>query len=222
MQPLALALRDHVDKAHPVDIEFRRDDGEIYRQSSEDYFAAPDDLDELEAIALQSAKAPVLDVGAGCGRLTLLLQATDIAVTALDVSPDMVALMRSRGVQHVIQGDALTIDTGHYATILMLMETVGLAGDVDRLGLLLHNLSRRLTPTGQIVCDACPLIETGATASVQLQIRYGVHVGPIFDWLYVDMQTFAEVAAQHGLSLEIGYLDEDNGHYLARLRHLRC
>jgi SAM-dependent methyltransferase len=218
MQPLATALQAHMDNGKAVEIEFRRDDGEIYLQSSDDYFTAPQDLSELEAIALDTSVGPVLDIGSGCGRLALLLQARGIEVSALDICDDMVNLMRQRGVTQAECGDAFTIDRGHYQTILMLMETVGLAGDIDGLGRLLDNLQQRLTADGQIICDACPLIETGQTASVRMQIRYENCVGTPFHWLYVDAQSFAAVAARHGLTLDIGYHDEESGHYLARLR----
>lgn len=57
-----------------------------------------EEIDPLEARALDLCRGRMLDVGAGTGLHTLVLQRRGLDVTAIDVSADCVTIMRERGV----------------------------------------------------------------------------------------------------------------------------
>ena len=64
-------------------------------------------MPELEQKALKLAQGRTLDVGAGAGCHSLILQEKGIDVTAIDISPLSVDTMRERGVMKVLQQDFL-------------------------------------------------------------------------------------------------------------------
>lgn len=222
--PLALALACHFSDGKSQSVDFRRSDGEHYSQITDDYFQTPDDLVELEHIALDTVTPAVIDIGAACGRFALSLQDQGIDVTAVDVCPVMTDLARRRGVEQTLTMDVFDLFSTPSAqhkrwnTACFLMETIGLVGTQERLFTLLNALHGGLGERAQVILDSAPLLETGETACVQLQIRYNNRAGPAFDWLYVDSSTLAQVAQAAGWQTELGYLDEATGHYLARLR----
>lgn len=92
----------------PADLpttDFLRTTRESYDRIAEGYAARF--YDELDAMVLERALlaafaeqvppgAPVLDVGCGPGRTTALLAERGVAVTGLDLSPEMVRLARER------------------------------------------------------------------------------------------------------------------------------
>jgi 16S rRNA (adenine1518-N6/adenine1519-N6)-dimethyltransferase len=61
---------------------------------------------------------PILEVGPGTGALTAALSEAGGDVTAIDVDPDMIAVLRERGDLagvRIVQADALTFDYGAWA-----------------------------------------------------------------------------------------------------------
>ena len=65
------------------------------------FFRSYEQCPALEQAALQLAYGKVLDVGAGAGSHSLYLQNQGLDVTALDISPHSVALMKKRGLSTV-------------------------------------------------------------------------------------------------------------------------
>jgi len=221
MQPLALALADHVRLGHSVAVDFRRDDGVWYEQSTEQYFEVPDWLVDIEQIILDAVRAPVLDVGAASGRHALLLQDRGLPVTAIDSCAACVELMRQRGVRDVRELDVFELSAGQWHSVIFMMETIGLAGTLDRLTELLRMLQTHVTENGQILLDARPLQTEGSDGNYQgeleLQMRYGEFTGEIFRWLYLDYSTLAEIATDSGWSATMIGHDEETDAYAARL-----
>jgi SAM-dependent methyltransferase len=78
---------------------------------------------------------PVLDVGAGTGRITLDLARRGHHVTALDSDPALLAALRSRGEGlelETVHGDARGFDLGsRFALCLVPMQTIQLLGGAD-------------------------------------------------------------------------------------------
>ena len=89
------------------------------------------DMPKIERKALDMATGHVLDVGAGAGCHSLVLQEHGIDVTAIDISPLAVETMRQRGIKNVLEQDFFTLE-GTYDTILMLMNGIGIVGTICR------------------------------------------------------------------------------------------
>ena len=85
-------------------------------------------MPKVERKALDMAKGKTLDVGAGSGCHSLVLQEKGIDVTAIDISPLSVETMKERGVKKVMEQDFFTLEGQQYDTILMLMNGIGIVG----------------------------------------------------------------------------------------------
>lgn len=230
MAPLAGALASHLRDGNPVEVEFRRDDGLWYRQSTMEFFDVPEWVQDIEKIALDLAEEPILDAGAGIGRHTLELQQRGLEVTAVDVHPAFVEMMRDQGVADARVMDVRELKTGGWRTVYFLMETIGLAETLDGLGELLTHLKKLVAEDGQIILDSeAVVVDDNAQdtrdgsqyeGEVSMQMRFDDLTGPAFRWLYIDAETLKDVAAANGWHAHIAVIEPETGHYLARLSHL--
>lgn len=190
-------------------------------------------LPELERRALSLCWGRVLDLGAGAGRHALELQERGLEVTALDVSPDAVEVMRRRGVLDVRCGDLEAVAGERFDTLLLMMHGIGLVGSLDGLAAFLEASRNVLDAGGQIVCDSADLslvVPSGDEASLQparsapryrgeveFRLSYRGLQGRPYPWLFVDPRTLERFAAASGFDFELGARGA-RGAYLARLR----
>ncbi len=68
------------------------------------FFRKEEAFEEWESIALRQCGPRVLDIGAGAGAHALVLQGRGHEVTALDLIPEAVRIMRERGVEDAREG----------------------------------------------------------------------------------------------------------------------
>lgn len=190
------------------------------------------DMPKLEQEALKLAKGRTLDVGAGAGCHTLVLQERGIDVTAIDISPLSVETMRGRGVMKVLQQDFFTLNT-LFDTILLLMNGIGIVGKAENLHILFHLLDRILAPDGQLLFDSSDIcyIYEDADGIIELpsskeyygnlvyQLQYKDTLGDPFNWSYIDANTVSEVAFSHGYQFDI-LREGPHYDYLARISKL--
>ena len=192
-------------------------------------FRKYEDMPEIERKALDMATVKTLDVGAGSGCHSLVLQEKGIDVTAIDISPLSVETMKERGVKNVMEQDLFTMQ-GKYDTILMLMNGIGIVGTLERLPKFFRQLDNILAPGGQVLCDSSDISyvfedENGMIIIPNEMDYYGEHtfrmqykdtIGEPFDWLYIDADTLKEKAAKNGYVVEV--VAEGNHYdYLARI-----
>ena len=114
-------------------------------------FRKYEDMPEIERKALDMAKGKTLDVGAGSGCHSLVLQEKGIDITAIDISPLSVETMKERGVMKVMEQDFFTMQ-GKYDTILMLMNGIGIVGTLEGLSKFFRQLDSILALGGQVLC----------------------------------------------------------------------
>ena len=186
------------------------------------FFREEEDFTTLEHLALIESKGRVLDLGAGAGAHSLVLQSRGFEVFALENSPGCVDVMRRSGVRNVLFED-FRKHQGQYDTVLILMNGLGLAGTLGQVEVFLQTCEKLLSLGGQILVDSSDisyLYEDGTPkpAGYYGEVRYRYEFqetkGDWFDWLYVDQQTLAEKVAAVGMELEILMTDE-NDQYLA-------
>lgn len=192
-------------------------------------FRSYDEMPEIEQKALNLAKGKTLDVGAGSGCHSLVLQDRGIDITAIDISPYSVETMKERGVKKVFEQDFFTLK-GQYDTILMLMNGIGIMGTLERMSVFFKLLDRILAPGGQVLCDSsdiCYVYETDDGiielpddmkyyGELSFQMQYKDTIGEPFDWLYIDADTLMMKAEENGYAVEV--LAEGNHYdYLARI-----
>ncbi len=167
--------------------------------------------------AIRLARGKTLDVGAGVGAISLLLQEKGLPVTALEVVPEGVEIMRARGVEDPRESRLEGLPFGElYDTILLLMNGTALAGTLSGLPDLLHSLGRLLAPGGQVLMDSTDLAGDG---EFQYQLEFQGEKGAPFPQLFLEPETLGRVAAELGWRMEVVWKGKD-GEYLARLSRL--
>ena len=192
-------------------------------------FRKYEEMPEIERKALDMANGKTLDVGAGSGCHSLVLQEKGIDVTAIDISPLSVETMKERGVKKVIEQDFFTLK-GQYDTVLMLMNGIGIVGTLERLPRFFRQLDKILAPGGQLLCDSSDISyvfedENGMIDIPNEMDYYGEHsfrmqykdtIGEPFNWLYIDADTLREKAGRCGYAVEV-VAEGENYDYLARI-----
>ncbi len=180
---------------------------------------------DVEKKALELCKGRVLDIGAGAGALTLELQSQNFEVDALEISELSSKVMYLRGVKSIITGNLYDFSTPEpYDTLLLMMNTIGLVGELKNLESFFSKLKSLIKPSGQILLDSSDisyLYEDDLPTDkyygeLDYQYEYDTQKGDWFKWLYVDFDTAKKHAALAGLKLELIFKNEETGQYLAK------
>lgn len=196
----------------------------------ETLFRAWDEMPPLEQEALNRAEGRILDVGAGAGCHSIVLQDRGKDVAAVELSARSADVIRKQGVEKVVQQDFFTL-TGQWDTILMLMNGTGIVGTLERLPLLFDHLDQILAPGGQVLLDSsdlCYIYEDedgiielpegeGYYGELQYQMQYKNIKGEPFPWLYLDADTLREEAEKHGYGVDI-IMTGEHYDYLAQIK----
>lgn len=197
-------------------------------------FYRPDDrpLPELERTALGLCRGRVLDYGAGAGRHALELQRRGLEVTAVDVAPEAVEVMRGRGVTDARCGDFAAVKGERFETILLLMHGIGLVGTLEGLSSFFDEAQNHLAHDGRILFDSADLgivmpdqFDEGLDdwragglypGEVEYRLSYGKLEGAPYPWLFVDPVTLVERAQAAGLRSQV-VARGPRGSFLARI-----
>ena len=168
--------------------------------------------------ALDRSHGRVLDVGAGAGRASLVLQEHGRDVVALDVSPGAAETCRRRGVRNVYTGTVEQAASDGLATsfdtALMLGNNLGLLGSADTAGTYLAALGDLLRPGGVIVGTCLDVYETDKPVHLRyhernrqrgrmpgqltLRVRYQQLATSWFDWLAMSVEELSGLAGAAG------------------------
>ncbi|PVY39060.1 class I SAM-dependent methyltransferase [Pontibacter virosus] len=193
-------------------------------------FRTPEQMPELELLALEKCRGRVLDVGAGAGCHSLALQERGLDVTAVDLSAGAVQAMRAQGIKQVVQQDIFHLSGQRYDTLLLLMNGVGIAGDLEGLEHFLEHTRTLLNPGGQILLESSDILymfeeedgsvlldlNAGYYGEVMYNMRYKQHQTGEFKWLFIDPAILEDYATAQGYTFEQLY-EGEFGNYLARL-----
>src|SRR5690606_32243831 len=159
---------------------------------------------------LALCKGTVLDVGAGSGCHSLILQDKKIPIKAIDTSKGAVQVMIERGIG-AQQLDFYKV-AEKYDTLLFLMNGVGIAGTLSELPKFLNHTKSLLNPNGQILLDSSDIaymfeeedgskwmdLNSSYYGEVIYQMEYKSNCTPKFNWLFVDYQKLAATAKKCG------------------------
>ena len=222
---LGSALMDYYREKTDEPLILHNSYGDPEEMPLEVFFEAEDQLSELDQYALSLCRGSVLDVGAGAGKHSLILQNKRKNVTALDNSPGSIKVMEARGVRQVIEADIYSYERESYDTILLLMNGIGLAGNLQRLPILLGKFKALLNPGGQVICDSSDISYLFSPTSDQSGHYYGEisyafeyqnQRGRWFDWLYADQDTLLRCCHEGGFLTQIVYENEED-EFLVRM-----
>lgn len=191
-----------------------RDDGVIAIGPAAVYLAPPAQWPDCEQQAVERLAGRVLDVGAGAGRVALLLQEGGTRVTALDNSRGAIEVCQLQGVRETV---CATIDqhaTGgeRYDSFALFGRNLGLLESRERAPVVLETLAGMArSPAARIVGVgmAPPAAADPATVAYadqnrasgrlpgqrKLRSRFGVSATPWFDYLWCSADELAELVA---------------------------
>lgn len=234
--PYALALLDYARGGSSSTVALRRSDGLETPLPAAHFFRSPDEFSPIERAALERCRGRVLDAGAGTGVHSLWLQARGLAVTAIDICPELARLMKDRGVADARCADILDFSGGPFDTVLFLGHGIGMVEDLaglERLlghahtfvgaggAMLVHSLDVTVSDDPVHRAYQRTLEEAGRyPGEIRIRFQYGDLVGPLCGWLHVDPRTLARMGRSHGWSCEV-VLQHETGEYLARLARQR-
>lgn len=230
--PIGRALLDYLNG---------RRDGKIHVYSAEgedDVIKVPylfrtyNEMPPLERIALNTCKKgeKILDIGAGAGVHALYLQDSGLDVSAIDISPGAVKAMKRRGINKVKLTDIYSLNTEKFDILLMLMNGIGITGNIEGLKRFFDKLPDLLNPGGKLIFDSTDIsylfTENCGSYSVDLSkpyygivnflMKYENVKSEPFNWLYIDFKLLSEIAIEYGFKTEI-LARAQNNHYLASI-----
>lgn len=195
-----------------------------------DLFRTLEQMPLLEQKALQLAYGRILDVGAGSGCHSLVLQEMGKESLAIDISPWAVEVMKKRGIDAYLTNVFDMGFAGQFDTILMLMNGSGIIGKLKNMPAFLTRVKQLLAPGGCVLMDSTDLrylyededgsylVDLAADyyGEVDFQMQYGKVKGEPFDWLYIDFDTLSAYATPYGFRVE-KVMEGEHYDYLARL-----
>jgi len=225
MDILGAALRDYFLKGTAETLWVHNSYGEDEVMPVDLFFRAEQDMPELELKALELCKGHVLDIGAGAGSHALMLQERKFKVTALDISPAAVAIMKQRGVKDAIEKDIFDLEAASYDTLLFMMNGIGVTGTLSGFKNFLQKAKTYIKPGGQLIFDSSDISYLYQEVPFPLNAYYGEVAfsyeykqtrGKWFKWVYIDQSTLLNIAKTAGWHCEIIMVDEHD-QYLAKL-----
>lgn len=190
------------------------------------FFRTESEMNEAELEAMNRCKGRVLDVGAGAGCHSLILQQRGMEVLALERSALSCEVLRTRGLREVGEADVMHLSGQQFDTILLLMNGFGIAGNEDGLVSLLSHLKTLLAPGGRIIGDSTDIryfkeesatldLSAGAPCEVEFEVRCEGKT-QMFPWIYPDEVLLEVLAEEAGLQYQT-VMHTDDYHFLCEL-----
>lgn len=186
----------------------------------------------IEQTAIKKSYGKVLDVGCGAGSHSLVLQNNyNLDVTAIDISSKAIETCKARGINNTKVVAILDLEENNqYDTILLLMNGTGIFGTLNEVSKYLNKLKKLLHPKGQILIDSSDIVYmfdededggkwipgNGYYGELRFKISYKNQIEEEFPWLYIDYNTFQNIAVADGFKCEL-LIEGDHYDYLAKL-----
>ncbi|SNQ42492.1 class I SAM-dependent methyltransferase [Cellulophaga lytica] len=225
------AMLDYLNNTYKEDIVTRSSISEDDTIPVPYLFRSYAEMPIIEQKALNLSKGKVLDIGCGAGSHSLYLQNKNIDVTALDSSKGAIEACKKRGISKTINAKILEHNSTTYDTLLLLMNGIGIVGELNKLGDYLQHLKSLLNTNGQLLLDSSDIIymfeedEDGGYwippgkdyyGEVDYEMQYKNEKSDTFLWLYLDYNTLQRAAILNGFNCEL-IVEGEHYDYLAKL-----
>ena len=193
-------------------------------------FRSFNQMPALEQKALTLCQGKVLDIGSGVGSHALYLQEKGLSVDCLDISPLNNQVASQRGVKSTITSDFFSFtSTEKYNTLLLLMNGIGLVGQISKMTAFFDKVKELVAPGGQVLMDSsdlrylyvdedsyCIPLQDRYYGEVTYNMRYKKAKSKPFNWLFIDDSLMAQKCTENGFSFE-KIAEGVHYDYLARL-----
>lgn len=235
MEPYGLALLDYFNGNHSATTVVHRDDGQDVGLPASVFFRGVAEFSAIEREAIDLCFGKVLDIGAGTGRHSLILQSRGLKVVGLDIASQAVEIMKKNGVEDVECADIFNFRRGKYDTLLLLLHGIGMVGDIAGLDRFLDHAHTLISQRGILLFDSLDVrcsddpanlayqernrMQGRYRGEIRFQFEYKSLRGPTVHWLQVDPDTLKDRAQTSGWSSTV-VLREPMGDYLAKLSEL--
>ena len=214
------ALLAHLRGERDEGLILERDDGSSGpAMAPREFFTPPEEWLWWERQLLEDIGGPVLDLGCGTGRHSLMLQGRGLDVTALDISPGAVDVARERGVADVRLGDLHDPPDDHkWSAVLMMCGNLGLAGGWEDSRRLLSRLAGLCRAGAILVADTVDPVRAADDSYrayiernrqrglppglTRLRLRYGDRVTPWWDLLNLTADELEPLVDGTGWTIE--------------------
>ncbi|MEQ9167510.1 MAG: methyltransferase domain-containing protein [Fulvivirga sp.] len=223
MTPYEQALSDYFETEVSADLILHNSYGEPELMPVEVFFRSEEDFTDLDNIALSFCQGRTLDVGAGTGVHSAVLQAMGHDVTAVEISKFACTAMKSIGIKNVINKNLYDLKGEKFDTLLILMNGFGLCGKVSEAPKFFKKLRSLLNPGGIAIVDSSDVAymydeipKEPYYGEVQFCYEYKHIVGEWFNWLYIDPVLLTQLSNDNEWHCQIVH-KEDNDQYLAIL-----
>ena len=224
------AMLDYLNGDEEAYCVLRRDDGIAYPPIYARQFFYPEGLPELDRVVVERCAGRVLDIGAGAGSHSLVIQARGLDVISVDISAKAVEVMSERGCRDARVGDVFDYYSEPFETVLVMLN-IGIVQNLDGLARFLRHLDDLLTDNGQLITDSIDprnpadysylkyLQDKVAKGSYlgerTLRFEYKDQVSDWFEWMHIDPETLGRFVDDAGYSME--RLGNDGKRYLVSI-----
>lgn len=219
------ALADHFNGVKGNKLWINNKYGKKEEMPLDVYFRTADEMPDLESLALSLCKGKVLDIGAGAGSHTLLLQQQGFDISAMDISALAVDIMKRRGVKHAFEADIFNYSGDKFDTLLLMMNGIGLCGTLERFKAFLRHARPLLSADGQLIFDSSDIVYLydgkppagpGYYGELDYQYVYKGKKSDWFKWLYIDLNTLTKIAMEQNWTVDLKF-DDGYDQYLVKL-----
>jgi len=232
MKPYGLALIDYYNGDSSATVTIIRDDGKKFQVPAQKFFNDSPNFSKIEQVAIDLCFGNVLDIGAGTGRHSLVLQNKGLNVFAIDIAPQAVDIMKKNGIKSAKCIDIYDFKGYKFDTLLMLMHGIGMTENLAGLNRFLHHAHSLINPNGILVFDSLDVRVNNTPENIEyqeknklmnryfgeihMQFEYKGIKGEPCIWLHVDPETLISESLKAGWNCEIIH-KEPWGDYLAKL-----
>jgi len=224
------ALKDYHAGKHDAQLQVFSEIMEPDEMPVSHFFRKYDQMPEIEQTAINECKGRILDVGAGAGCHTKILQNKGLDVTALEISPGAAHVMKASGIHKVLNEDFFSFQDQKFDTLLLLMNGIGVCRKLDNLDWFFTKIREMLNPGGQVLLDSSDIIYLfeNEDGSIEIDLnsnyygemvfRYGYEgeISEPFEWLFIDFDLLSQVAENHGFTCQM-LVKGEHYDYLARI-----
>ncbi|MBN1833104.1 MAG: class I SAM-dependent methyltransferase [Deltaproteobacteria bacterium] len=232
MEPFGKALLAYFEGDTTAELMIRREDGQESTLPVSLFFRDPSKFTPIDKAVMDYCRGHILDVGAGTGVHSLVLQGKGLHVTDIDINPHAVNIMKQRGLRDVYCTDVFDFHGGRFDTIFMVGHGIGMVETLAGLKRFLAHAHRLLFDGGQVLLDSLDVRITDNPndlayheanrqagryiGEIRMQFEFREKKGPYCGWLHVDADTLKDHAESAGWRYEVVHREE-SGDYLAML-----